>query len=230
MATFAELAEDCGVALPAMLNQLIDAGGTRYGEDIAAWRADWKGNTLAARPVLSCMDDLEWIDAQEARETAEEWLNPGYQHGRRFLPFAQSGAGDAYCLTPTADGGVGVALIWHDSGDARVDWPSFEAFVFDALVRSAADVGHLVEEGFTPAEAAACVTANVGALAGYLPPAMQAALHRLMADAPAVPADVSADGSAAWIDEASAKAALALLPPVHDMPFEVVPRWECGES
>lgn len=226
MATFAELAEDCGVALPGMLARLIDAGRTGYGEDSAAWRADWKGNTLAARPVLSCMDDLEWIDAQQARETAEEWLNPGYQHGRRFLPFAETGAGDAYCLTPTAGGGVGVALVWHDSGDARVDWASFEAFVFDALVRSAADVGHLVEDGFTPAEAVACVAANINALKEYLPPVMQAELDRLTADAPPVPAD----GSTVWINEASADAALALLPPTEDAPFEVVPRWECEES
>jgi len=48
MTALAELAEDCGIALPAMLRQLIDAGHTSYG-DIAAWRADWKGNTLAAR-------------------------------------------------------------------------------------------------------------------------------------------------------------------------------------
>ncbi|CAB3824603.1 hypothetical protein LMG26689_00645 [Achromobacter animicus] len=226
MATFAELAEDCGVALPGMLARLINAGRTGYGEDSAAWRADWKGNTLAARPVLSCMDDLEWIDAHQARETAEEWLNPGYQHGRRFLPFAESGAGDAYCLTPTAGGGVGVALVWHDSGDARVEWASFEAFVFDALVRSAADVGHLVEDGLTAAEAVACVAANINALKEYLPLVMQAELDRLMADAPSAPAD----GLTVWINEASVDAALALLPPAEDAPFEVVPRWECGEA
>lgn len=226
MATFAELAEDCGVALPGMLARLIDAGRTGYGEDSAAWRADWKGNTLAARPVLSCMDDLEWIDAHQARETAEEWLNPGYQHGRRFLPFAETGAGDAYCLTPTAGGGVGVALVWHDSGDARADWASFEAFVFDALVRSAADVGHLVEDGFAPAEAVACVAANIGALKEYLPLDMQASLDRLTAGASPVPEH----GSTAWIDEASVNTALALLPPVQEAPFEVVPRWECGEA
>lgn len=225
MAALAELAEDCGIALPAMLRQLIDAGHTSYG-DIAAWRADWKSNTLAARPVLSCMDDLEWIDAGQARETAEEWLNPAYQHGRRFLPFAESGAGDAYCLTPTADGGLGVSLVWHDSDDARVAWASFEAFVFDALVRSASDIGHLVEDGFTPAGAVACVRANVGILKAYLPQAMQAELDRLMAGAPPVPTDAST----AWIDAASANAALTLLPPMADKPFEVVPRWECGES
>lgn len=226
MATYAELAEDCGIALPAMLRQLIDAGHTGYGEDIEAWRKDWRGNTLAARPVLSCMDDLEWIDATQARETAEEWLNPVYQHGRRFLPFAESGAGDAYCLTPTADGGLGVALVWHDSDDARVEWASFEGFVFDALVRSAADIGPLVEEGYTATEAVACVTANIGILKAYLPQAMQAELERLMSAAPPAPAD----GSTAWIDEGCADAALALLPPVQEESFEVVARWECGES
>lgn len=225
MATFAELAEDCGLPMPAMLGRLIDADRTGYGDDIAAWRKDWKRNTLTAWPVLSCMDDLEWIDAAQARETAEDWLNPGYQHGRRFLPFAETGAGDAYCLTPSAGGSLGVALIWHDSGEARVEWASFEAFVYDALVRSAADIGHLVEDGFTAGEAVACVTANIGVLKEYLPRAMQAGLDRLMAEAPPIPAD----GSTTWVDEACADAALAHLPPVEDAPFEVMPRWECGE-
>jgi hypothetical protein len=72
----------------------------------------------------------------------------------------------------------------------------------------------------------ACVAANINALKEYLPPLMQAELDRLTADAPPVPAD----GSTVWINEASADAALALLPPAEDAPFEVVPRWECEES
>lgn len=92
--------------------------------------------------------------------------------------------------------------------------------------RRPSDIGHLVEEGFTPAEAVACVRANVEILKAYLPQAMQAELDQLMAGAPQVPTD----GAAAWIDAASANAALTLLPPMADKPFEVVPRWECGES
>ncbi|MEN4922483.1 SMI1/KNR4 family protein [Achromobacter spanius] len=224
MATYAELADDCGIALPDALRQLIDAGLTGYG-DIEAWRADWKGNTLAARPVLSCMDDLEWIDAGQARETAEEWLNPAYQHGRRFLPFAETGAGDAYCLTPTADGGIGVALVWHDSDDASIGWASFEAFAFDALVRSAADFTPLIEDGFSAAESAACVKANIQALKPGLPDAMQSALDRLLAD---VAPDTAAKPNALAGPDA-VRAALALLPPAADESFAVVARWECGE-
>lgn len=225
MATYAELAAASGIALPGALRQLIDAGLTGYG-DIEAWRADWKGNTLAAKPVLSCMDDLEWIDAAQARETAEEWLNPAYQHGRRFLPFAETGAGDAYCLTPTADGGIGVALVWHDSDDARIEWASFDAFVFDALVRSAADYTHLIEEGFSPEESAACVRENIRVLKAYLPDAMQAGLDRLLADA----APKAAGGPDALAGPDAVRAALALLPPVDEEPFGVVARWECGEQ
>lgn len=88
------------------------------------------------------------------------------------------------------------------------------------------DIGHLVEEGFTPAEAVACVRTNVGILKAYLPEVMQAELDRLMAGTPPVPTD----GAAAWIDAASAAAALTLLAPLADKPFDVVPRWECGES
>lgn len=47
-----------------------------------------------------------------------------------------------------------------------------------------------------------------------------------MTGAPPVPTD----GAAAWIDAASAAAALTLLAPLADKPFDVVPRWECGES
>ena len=225
MATYAELAEASGIALPGALRQLIDAGLTGYG-DIEAWRSDWKGNTLAARPVLSCMADLEWIDAGQASETVQEWLNPAYQHGRRFLPFAETGAGDAYCLTPTADGGIGVALVWHDSDDARIEWASFDAFAFDALLRSAQDCTHLIEDGFSPEESVTCVRENIHVLKAYLPDAMRAGLDRLLADA----ARCATGEPGALAGPDAVLAAEALLPPVDDETFDVVARWECGEA
>lgn len=225
MNTFSALADAGGIALPATLRQLIDAGWTGYGADIEAWRADWKARTLAAQPVLSCVYDLEWIDAKQAGEFIGEWLNPAFQHGRRFLPFAQTGAGDAYCLTPLANGGAGVALVWHDRGSSRIEAASFDAFVYEALVRSAADFSHLIDDDFSPAEAVQCVAANIAALKGYLPEAMKAGLECMLADALPEPNEKEA----VMIGEETAQAALALLPEVEDAAFAVVARWECGE-
>src|SRR6478735_4169535 len=93
MHSYPALAQAHGIPLPALLRHLIEAGLADYGADVKAWVADWRANKLAAQPALSCIDDFEWIKADEAAETIDEWLNPAYQHGRRFLPFAQTGAG-----------------------------------------------------------------------------------------------------------------------------------------
>lgn len=230
MTSYAGLAHTTGIALPGLLQGLIDAGLADHGPDIKAWVANWQAHTLAARPVLSCMYDFEWISAPDAEESINEWLNPAYQHGRRFLPFAQTGAGDLYCLTPIASGNhagdIGVALVWHDDDSSAVSAVSFDAFVFDALVRSATDVSHLTDEGFTPAEAAQCLIANIQTLAPMLPPAMQLELDRIAQE---VSSGAEAAGDA-LIAPATAAAALALLPAVEDAPFPIRARWECGED
>ncbi|WP_416048767.1 SMI1/KNR4 family protein [Cupriavidus basilensis] len=225
MDTFSALADASGITLPAMLRQLIDTGRTGYGADIEVWRTDWKASTLAAQPVLSCVYDLEWIDAKQAGESIAKWLNPAFQHGRRFLPFAQTGAGDAYCLTPLANGDIGVALVWHDRGTSRIEAVSFAAFVYEALVCSAADFSHLLDDDYSPAEAVQCVAANIEALRGYLPEAMRAGLARVLADALPGPDDEAAK----MISDETTQAVLALLPEVEDEAFAVVARWECGK-
>lgn len=226
MTTYSELALISDIALPPLLKQLIDAGLADYGPDVKAWAADWKSHTLAARPVLSCVYDFEWIDAADAQENIDEWLNPGFQHGRRFLPFAQTGAGDLYCLTPLAGGETGVALVWHDRDASRIDAASFDAFVFSALIDSASDVSHLTDDGLSMAEAVQCLDANIRALAPMLPQPMQAQLEHIRQWVLSG-ADAEGDGR---VPDAVAQTALGLLPVPQDPPFEIVPRWECGQD
>lgn len=226
MNSYPALAQAHGIPLPALLRHLIEAGLADYGADVKAWVAGWKANTLAAQPALSCIDDFEWIKADEAAETIDEWLNPAYQHGRRFLPFAQTGAGDMFCLTPLSNGGVGVALVWHDDDTSKVEAVSFDVFAYEAVVRSAADASHLIDEKFSRAEAAQCVAANLRAVAPLLPQDLRAELDgiaQLLAGS-----DGQADGPA-LIPDAAVNAALARVPAVQDAPFAVVARWECGE-
>lgn len=252
MTSYAALAQTCRIAMPALFRQLLDAGLADHGPDVKAWVADWKAHTLTARPVLSCVYDFEWISAGQAQESIDEWLNPGYQHGRRFLPFAQTGAGDLYCLTPldgTDDapaiapdagpigpaGKVGVALIWHDDDTSKIPFASFDDFVFDALVRSATDVSHLVDEDFTQAEARQCVATNIQVLAPLLAPARQPALEDIR-QAVLSGAEMAGD---ALISPQRAQAALAMLADASGAdasgaaasgaPFPIVARWDCGE-
>ncbi|MEN5162442.1 SMI1/KNR4 family protein [Achromobacter kerstersii] len=227
MHSYPALAQAHGIPLPALLRHLIEAGLADYGADVKAWVADWRANKLAAQPALSCIDDFEWIKADEAAETIDEWLNPAYQHGRRFLPFAQTGAGDAYCLTPLSNGGVGVALVWHDADTSKIEAVSFDVFAYEAVVRSAGDASHLIDDGFSRAEAAQCVAANLRAVAPSLPQDLRAELDgiaRLLTGS-----DGQADGPA-LVPAAAVDAALARVPAVQDAPFVVVARWECGEG
>ncbi|SDY05898.1 hypothetical protein [Lysobacter enzymogenes] len=220
--TFETLAAHCGIALPPMLARLLADGCTRYGASREDWQANWREYTLRAQPLLSSVYDFEWIDAAQAARIAEEWLHPRFQDGRAFLPFAISGAGDAYCLMRTAAGeAAGAGMIWHDRGDSAMEAASFEQFVFARLVESALDFEHLLDD-FSPAQARDCVLADFAAAAGYLPEAAANALRALAAAAEPVE-----DDSTGMIDEDVAERALSVYPAFESARFAVVPRWEC---
>jgi hypothetical protein len=124
--SFDDLSRRTGIEIPPLLAQLL-AGGP---------------------PELASFSDFEWIDAAEAAGTIDEWLDAKWQDGRRFLPFAQSGAGDAYCLMPldgtgTGTGGgdtVGVAFVWHDAEESRIEHASFSDFVCAKFLQTFADM------------------------------------------------------------------------------------------
>ena len=91
---FQALAEQTGLPLPPLLAQLLASGQTDYGPD---WPATWRERSLQGSPAFISWEDFEWQRAEDARTTISDWLNPEDQDGRRFLPFGESGAGDAFC-------------------------------------------------------------------------------------------------------------------------------------
>ncbi|KRB02384.1 SMI1/KNR4 family protein [Lysobacter sp. Root690] len=222
--TYESLAARAGIPLPSTFARLLADGRTRYGDNLADWKANWSDYTLRAQPLLSCAYDLEWIDAEQAGEIVDDWLNPGFQNGRAFLPFAISGAGDAYCLMTTAAGTSGVGMVWHDRDDSAIETASFEHFVFTSLVESAADFEHLLDD-FSSAQARECVLANMRAAAAYLPANLNHALDALIS--PQLPEDES---DIAMISQATAEAAFGVLLPFAQERFAVVPRWQCNEG
>ena len=123
---FQALAEQTGLPLPPLLAQLLASGQTHYGPD---WPTTWRERSLQGSPAFISWDDFEWQRAEDARTTISDWLNPADQAGRCFLPFGESGAGDAFCLTPLDDGRLGVAMVWHDDEESQIEWASFDDFV-----------------------------------------------------------------------------------------------------
>lgn len=224
MSDFQQLATACDIALPDLLWRLLQDGKTRYGKDRDDWQKQWRHYTLSAQPALSCVYDFEWIDAQQAGAVIEEWLNPAYQNGRRFLPFAQSGAGDAFCLTPMQDGRIGVALIWHDRQFSEIEDVSFEAFACRLLVDAVLDIEHLLDDGLDLGESQQCVIANLQLFERYVPEPFSASLKQL-----SVLISQAQPQPSALLTAAAAKAALAALPEGVAETFSITPAWECGQ-
>ena len=143
MTTYADLSTQTGIALPPLLSDLLASGKTVYGPD---WAATWRQRYLQDPPLFMSWQDFEWIDAEASREIIEGWLHPGAQNGRSFLPFAQSGAGDAWCLTPLDTHGVGVALVLHDDEASSLSHACFDDFVCAGFLQAFADLSDQLDE------------------------------------------------------------------------------------
>jgi len=158
LADFESIASENGIPLPDLLRNLLIAGATEYGAD---WSSTWRERCLNNPPALISCHDFEWIDATASLREIKDWLNPDAQGGKKFLPFAKSGAGDIYCLMPLvgSDGEqfIGVAYIWHDDDRHRIRNRSFTDFVCSSFLESFADL----ESSFPSQEALQSIKADV---------------------------------------------------------------------
>lgn len=210
--TFGDLSQRTGIALPPLLRQLIDSG----------------------QPTLASFYDFEWIDAGQARETLDEWLDAKWQGGRRFLPFAQSGGGDAYCLVPLPGDAVGVSLVWHDDEESRVDHGTFSDFVCAMFLQTFADLSHLDAWDLSGPEIAERVIADVAVVTAFMNAETAAWLQGLSrlpvesrpykAGPRAKPEQVPSLISQAQLDDELKRFQLQ-----GAEAFAVTPRWEIGE-
>ncbi len=211
---FDDLSRRTGIEIPALLAQLLASGP----------------------PVLASFSDFEWTDAAEAAETLDEWLDAKWQGGRRLLPFAQSGAGDAYCLVPLEDGvgGVGVAFVWHDGDESRVEHASFSDFVCAKLLQTFADMSWLEELDLTVDEMAERVVDDVAAVTAFMDAETAAwlqALSRLPVEQRPYKSGPRARAEQVWslISQAQLDEELRRFQLQDAAPFPVKPRWEIGE-
>lgn len=224
-AEFQLLASESGIPLPDSLQRLLASGKTRYSAD---WPSSWREQCLHEPPALISLYDFEWITASDSRQHIEQWLNPEAQQGRRFLPFAESGAGDVYCLTPMDDGAPGVALIQHDAEYSRIAYRSFNDFICASFLETFADMSHLVDD-FSEQEALLILRRDVSQVAGLLGETgakylqafvgLPAGFHE--SSRPADPARVFA-----LISQAQLAAERGHFPSPDLAPFKITARWE----
>ncbi|CAN7447493.1 SMI1/KNR4 family protein [Acidovorax sp. LjRoot117] len=225
-----DLATQVGIEVPALLRALVAAGATFYGPD---WAGQWRTLCLTQPPAFISCEDFEWMDAQERADAAQEWLYAAAQGGRRFLPFAQNGAGDAYCLTLGVNAlphtVAPVALVPHDDDEAMVLHASFDDFATAMLLQSMADLSHQMDE-FSQEEAVTQTRLDVARTSALMPADSAERLQAMAGQAPqqqsvqdgprARPRDVWALISQKQLAQELERLSTAQLR------FSVVPRWE----
>lgn len=163
-----KLAQTAHMELPPVLKALYRDGLTCYGKDRADWQANWEHYLREAPPALASSYDFEWLDAEAIAETINEWLHPQSQNGRSFFPFAQSGAGDVFCLT-AHEGECVVVYIWHDSDAHTIEAFSFADFIYSRLLMATTDMSHLLDDLPSTDDARLCLLADIRRLSAYLP-------------------------------------------------------------
>ncbi|AYM75815.1 SMI1/KNR4 family protein [Janthinobacterium agaricidamnosum] len=143
--TLSEIESKHGFIYPALYRQLESDGMLAVGE----YGPDWYKlvyPTLTERPTLLLhADDFELLNIKAVAEEADtlrdaddyRQIDPAF----RFIPFAQTGAGDHYCFFASGqhDGDMPVVLLWHDQNEAQYLAKNLQDFVFHMLLNSMAD-------------------------------------------------------------------------------------------
>ncbi|MED5616020.1 SMI1/KNR4 family protein [Janthinobacterium sp. P210005] len=143
--TLAEIEQQHGFTYPALYRQLDRDGMLAVGE----YGPDWYKlvyPTLTERPTLLLhADDFELLSVKAAAAAMVELADPDdYRQidpAFRFIPFAQTGAGDHYCFFASGqhDGDMPVVLLWHDQDEAQYLAKNLQEFLFHMLLNSMAD-------------------------------------------------------------------------------------------
>lgn len=183
--TLSEIESKHGFIYPALYRQLERDGMLAVGE----YGPDWYKlvyPTLKDKPTLLLhADDFELLNIEAVAEAADtlrdaddyRQIAPAF----RFIPFAQTGAGDHYCffVSGQQDGDMPVVLLWHDQNEAQYLAKNLQDFLFHMLLNSMADQDTYNEVG--DEEFREQLAKTLGTHARYLTPEQAQVLHTLLA-------------------------------------------------
>lgn len=183
--TLSEIESKHGFIYPALYRQLERDGMLAVGE----YGPDWYKlvyPTLTERPTLLLhADDFELLNIKAVADEADTLLDADdYRQiapAFRFIPFAQTGAGDHYCffVSGQQDGDMPVVLLWHDQNEAQYLAKNLQDFLFHMLLNSMADQDTYNEVG--DEEFREQLAKTLGTHARYLTPEQAQVLHTLLA-------------------------------------------------
>ena len=183
--TLSEIEQQHGFTYPSLYRQLERDGMLAVGE----YGPDWYKliyPTLKDKPTLLLhADDFELLNIEAVAEAADtlrdaddyRQIDPAF----RFIPFAQTGAGDHYCFFASSqqDGETPIVLLWHDQNEAQYLAKNLQDFLFHILLNSMADqdtYNEVSDEAFKEQLAKTLVTH-----ARYLKPEQAQVLSALLA-------------------------------------------------
>ena len=143
--TLSEMEQQHGFTYPSLYRQLERDGMLAVGE----YGPDWYKlvyPTLKDKPTLLLhADDFELLNIEAVAEAADtlrdaddyRQIDPAF----RFIPFAQTGAGDHYCFFASGqhDSDMPVVLLWHDENEAQYLAKNLQDFLFHMLLGSMAN-------------------------------------------------------------------------------------------
>ena len=183
--TLSEIESKHGFIYPALYRQLKRDGMLAVGE----YGPDWYKlvyPTLTERPTLLLhADDFELLNIKAVADEADTLLDADVYRqiapAFRFIPFAQTGAGDHYCFFVSGqhDGDMPIVLLWHDQNEAQYLAKNLQDFLFHMLLNSMADQDTYNEVG--DEEFREQLAKTLGTHARYLTPEQAQVLHTLLA-------------------------------------------------
>ena len=143
--TLSDIERHYGFTYPPLYKQLEHDGMLNVGEYGPAWYQQVYP-TLKDRPTLLLhADDFELLSVTAVAQALDELADPDdYRQidpALRFIPFAQTGAGDHYCFFASGqqDADLPVVLLWHDQEEAQHLARNLADFLFLMLLQSMAD-------------------------------------------------------------------------------------------
>ncbi|WP_343214984.1 SMI1/KNR4 family protein [Dokdonella sp.] len=218
-AGYEALARRVGITLPAALRRLLAAGRTEYGP---AWAADSRERYLRDPPALIACRDFEWIGADASAIHIEEWLRPDCQQGLRFLPFAEDGGGDVWCLLARPDAEPQVLRLPHAGGPCTEAHASFADFACAMLLRALG--GECADAPrWSAGDDVRIVRLDIERTAIALDCAAGARLRALVANDPMQ----GADGELRWLSPQALRDELSRLPQAAPPAQSILPVWQC---
>ncbi|GAB3638233.1 hypothetical protein GCM10027422_38230 [Hymenobacter arcticus] len=112
--------------------------------DVGQYGPDWATTVLPKlrdNPTLLLFSsDFELLTLEQASEVTAELAAPDdYRQIKpdyKFIAFAQNGAGDCFCLLPTAQqaNDIPVVFLWHDANEATFLAKNLQDFIFRRIL------------------------------------------------------------------------------------------------